>query len=680
MTKNNFHPNYRPDIDGLRAIAVLSVVTYHAFPNWMRGGFTGVDIFFVISGFLISTILFENLDKGTFGFLDFYIRRIRRIFPALIIVMGASIALGWLALLAGEYKQLGKHIIAGAGFASNFVLWSETSYFDIAAEKKPLLHLWSLAIEEQFYVAWPITLWLAWKFRVNFLTLTLIALLISFSLNLKGIKSDPAATFYLPQTRIWELLCGGVLAWFFLYKKDAFRKERLVLDHLLARAIYRDKVEVNGRTLENTLSALGFLLIAYGFWRINKELPFPGKWAAIPVVGAALVISAGPRAWFNRKFLSNGVAVWFGLISFPLYLWHWPMLVFARLVENETPSLGIRIIAIIFSIFLAWVTYRFIERPFRLSIHSGRKASALVLLLAAIACLGYYLQKNDGYPDRLDSLRGLNSIIEDPLPQVNDIDCGRQVPELSKLQFDGGCRLSKNEAPSIVFVGDSHTAHYRNAVWDRFSDKPILMVVATSCLPFSSSAFMTGECKEKYTSIIDYLERSKSVETVVLSGYWAYLMSGGFDNLGDGWRNARAPTKDNLSTFEENASEFLGRLLKAGKSVVFLKDIPDLDFNIGACFDNRPIRISTPKIRQDCSIDEREFLSRMKTFDSLIDKILQSFPEVKIYDPRPLFCSNGKCYGSNGELPYYFNGDHVNHFGAKLVIDGLIDYLHPEQN
>ena len=162
------HPKYRPDIDGLRAIAVLSVVGFHAFPSWVNGGFIGVDVFFVISGFLISGIIYENLDKGEFTFREFYARRIRRIFPALIVVMTACFAFGWFSLLADEYKQLGKHIAGGATFISNLLLWQESGYFDNSAETKPLLHLWSLGIEEQFYIIWPLLLWLTWKRKFKF--------------------------------------------------------------------------------------------------------------------------------------------------------------------------------------------------------------------------------------------------------------------------------------------------------------------------------------------------------------------------------------------------------------------------------------------------------------------------------------------------------------------------------
>jgi peptidoglycan/LPS O-acetylase OafA/YrhL len=191
---------YRADIDGLRALAVILVMSFHAFPAWLKSGFIGVDIFFVISGFLISTIIFEGLERQRFSFIDFYSRRIRRIFPALVCVLAACSAAGWLWLLSDEYRQLGKHTIGGAGFVSNFVLWNESGYFDQNADKKPLLHLWSLGIEEQFYIAWPVLLWLAYRFRYDLVKVTAIVAIVSFIANIVIAKEDNVANFYWPMT------------------------------------------------------------------------------------------------------------------------------------------------------------------------------------------------------------------------------------------------------------------------------------------------------------------------------------------------------------------------------------------------------------------------------------------------------------------------------------------------
>jgi peptidoglycan/LPS O-acetylase OafA/YrhL len=307
------HPKYRADIDGLRAIAVLSVVAFHAFPGVVRGGFVGVDIFFVISGYLICTILFQNLERGSFSFTEFYVRRIRRIFPALVLVLVFVMVVGWFVLTADEYRQLGKQVAGGAGFVSNLLLWREAGYFDSSAEIKPLLHLWSLGIEEQFYLVWPCLLWFAWRRRFSPLTLTLVVAAASFCLNIAVVQGDMVAAFYSPVTRFWELLSGSLLAWWHLHRAP-------------------DRAA--GPVTANLLSGSGLALLAAGFGMIHGELRFPGFWAAIPVAGALLVIAAGPAAWGNRVVLSSRICVWFGLISYPLYLWHWPLLSYARIVQG----------------------------------------------------------------------------------------------------------------------------------------------------------------------------------------------------------------------------------------------------------------------------------------------------------------------------------------------------------
>ncbi|WP_370659744.1 acyltransferase family protein [Massilia polaris] len=319
------HPKYRPDIDGLRAIAVLAVVLFHAFPALIPGGFIGVDIFFVISGFLITSIIARELEHGKFTFARFYARRIKRIFPALLLVMAACLAFAWFALFPDELKQLGLHLAGGAGFVSNLVLWQEVGYFDRGADTKPLLHLWSLAIEEQFYIVWPVVLLLASRLRLNLLLVSAGLALLSFAVNVGGIAAFPSATFYSPASRAWELLLGAVLACSLL------RTQPVVLFARAAAAVS-----------PNLRSAAGALLLAIGFAIISREHQFPGWYALLPTVGALLMIGAGPQSWFNRFVLSNRLLVWFGLISYPLYLWHWPLLAFAHIVESGTPAPQLR--------------------------------------------------------------------------------------------------------------------------------------------------------------------------------------------------------------------------------------------------------------------------------------------------------------------------------------------------
>ncbi|WP_231971304.1 acyltransferase family protein [Polynucleobacter necessarius] len=263
------HPQYRPDIDGLRAIAVLSVVIFHAFPDLMPGGFIGVDIFFVISGFLICTIIFGNLKQNSFSIINFYLRRIRRIFPALIIVLISSWAIAWFALLPEEFKSLGKYILGGAGFVSNLVLWNESGYFDAFSNSKPLLHLWSLGIEEQFYLIWPLLMWPALRMRITLINVTVAILIISFTFNITFISSASIAIFYSPITRVWELLLGAVLAWLLLSKQQS------------GKTPAQGSIDSLNLRQKNVLASLGLASSALSLILISEASAFPG-WVGSP--------------------------------------------------------------------------------------------------------------------------------------------------------------------------------------------------------------------------------------------------------------------------------------------------------------------------------------------------------------------------------------------------------------
>jgi peptidoglycan/LPS O-acetylase OafA/YrhL len=378
---------YRADIDGLRAVAVLAVIGFHAFPQWVHGGFVGVDVFFVISGYLISGIIFTALDRDRFSFSDFYARRIRRIFPALIVVLAACYAAGWFLLFADRFAPLGKHIAGGAGFAANLVLWREASYFDGAADTKPLLHLWSLGVEEQFYLIWPLTAWLAWQRRFDLLALTIAVFLGSLYVNLDRIRRDLVGTFYLPHTRFWELMAGAFLA-HVTTSAPSLGAMRWLRDRYLAITA--------AASARHAISIAGAVLIAASVFGIDQSRHFPGRWAIPPVTGAALMIAAGPDAILNRYLLARPLIVGIGLISYPLYLWHWPMLSILRLVEGETPTATARSIAVLASILLAWLTYVFVEKPIRFGPRRRGTVPALCVLLAAIGLAGLYTFRADG--------------------------------------------------------------------------------------------------------------------------------------------------------------------------------------------------------------------------------------------------------------------------------------------
>ncbi len=494
-------PTYRADIDGLRAIAVLAVVGFHAFPGLVHGGFIGVDVFFVVSGYLISTLIFASLRRGSFRFTEFYGRRIRRIFPALLLVLAASLALGWYALLPGEFSQLALHVAGGAGFVSNLVLQNEGGYFDGAAQSKPLLHLWSLGIEEQYYIVWPFLLWLAWRYRLNARAAIIAIGAVSFAVNVGLLQIDPIAAFYAPHARFWELLAGSALAY-------AAPIERGVHAALERR--------------RDLLAWLGAAMVAAGFLLTTKDQPFPGWLALLPTGGTVLVISAGRDAWLNRTVLANPALVWIGLISYPLYLWHWPLLSFASVVEGGVPAPWIRVAAVAISVVLAWLTYRLVERPVRFGKYGKAAAVALSVLMVAAGCTGYEIHRREGLPSRFPEIvRELARDMRGPADRYRAGSC-LLYPAQDYSAF-GACdsNPATANAAAIVLWGDSHAAHLYAGYRDRYGERFNLMQrTAANCPPIPGIDIdKRPHCRNINEKILELIRRVKP-ERVVLAAAW----------------------------------------------------------------------------------------------------------------------------------------------------------------
>jgi peptidoglycan/LPS O-acetylase OafA/YrhL len=496
------HPKYRADIDGLRAIAVLSVVGFHAFPFWIKGGFIGVDIFFVISGFLISTIIFDSLERKCFSFIDFYTRRINRIFPALLLILAGSLVLGWFVLLPDAYKQLGKHITGGAGFISNFVLWNENGYFDNAAASKPLLHLWSLGIEEQFYIAWPLLLAFVWKRKWSFVAVTAIIAAVSFAFNIYLINIDAAAAFYLPSSRFWELMIGGMLAYIGLHKPSLNKQHK------------------------NAQSIIGCILIALGLILLNKERMFPGWWALLPTFGAFFLISAGQKAWINRHVLSNKLLVWVGLISYPLYLWHWPLLAFVQIIEGETPSVGMRVAVLAISLVFSWLTYKIIEKPIRLGKNSIVKTISLIGLMLAVGYAGYGCYKGKGWTFSLpkQTIKILQPV-ELEWSQFGQFvrwnKCYLQEPSITKHHLF----CLEQERPLLALWGDSHAASLYPGI-KKLKDQHnfgLTQLTQSACGPIFdlTDLVFRKNCNEINQDVLDILSKAKP-DVLILNSAWKH--------------------------------------------------------------------------------------------------------------------------------------------------------------
>lgn len=628
------HPRYRPDIDGLRAIAVLSVVIFHAFPEWLPGGFIGVDIFFVLSGFLISTILFKSLETRHFSFLAFYARRVRRLFPALLIVLSASFVAGWLFLPADEFSRLGKHIAGGAGFYANVVFWKESGYFDTAAETKPLLHLWSLGIEEQFYILWPVVLYTAWRRRWNFLLVTLLLAVGSFLLNLNGIRTqdDLAGLYYSPQTRVWELLVGAMLAYVHLRAPNPLLRGRIV-----PRLISAD----TGPLWFGHLRALaGVGMLAAGLLCISRDSLFPGWWALLPSLGTTLIISAGESAWVNRHILANRFLVGCGLISYPLYLWHWPLLSFARIMESHTPPTSVRMAAILVAVVLAWMTWRFAEKRVQTGTRITIKSAGLVVMMILTGGLGYYTVLRDGFPSRY----GTTELIR----QAGRIDCDDRKKE-------SGCKFGNPAAKRLIVVyGDSHAEHLTRALNDVLGrDYRIHMVTNGSCFMGDQVRFPDVGNPKDCKAALDKLDSLRGQEI------YAVIRS-------QRWHGYGITQKEAIERAVIDASHAHG--LHPQKVIVVgsTADV-DIDCEISNYYSRPLVAHQQCRTFEDIKAMDKAFVSvtRAMTFPS----------DIHIVYPYETICPNDACTIINGNISYYSDIHHLSKDGAMLVMPEIVKAL-----
>lgn len=678
---HNAHPVYRPDIDGLRALAILSVVIFHAFPTSLRGGFVGVDIFFVISGFLISTIIFRSLQLNVFSFAEFYAHRIKRIFPALIAVLLACYTFGWFALLPGEFKQLGLHIGASAGFFQNIILWKEVGYFDTAAELKPLLHLWSLAIEEQFYLIFPVLIYAAWRIGINVLPVVLLLGLISFGLNIVGVAKFPSETFFLPQTRFWELLVGAMLAYM-----QFFSKERLssgLLNWIFRATLFRyqAKSTCSRDVVNNMLSGTGLLLIIIAVLFVDKSTPFPGWRALLPVSGAFLLILAGPEAWVNRYVLANKLMVFVGVISYPLYLWHWPILSFARIVESEMPPLELRIAALIVSFLLAWITYRLLERPIRFGRNVWWKTAILTVFLAVIGVVGNNTAERNGLEFR-ESIKSYQSKIEDlswDVSKFGYVLCDEkglnQPPSLNYCLFS----KSRNN-PVMAVYGDSHADHLFHGLAK--IDTANWMLIGNSSCPPVSGVHVIGDvknCDVLAEKALNFLVETETIQTVVLSFFGNYALDTNYaaDHLllKVGPETVKI-ISDEFITSDKRELFFLGlertiaRLEGAKKSVVIVVDVPELPFFPKACI-GRPFAKKIDK----CVVPLSAVYERQAVLRELIKRLEVGHPNLRVYDPIGTFCDQEYCYIEKNGVLFYRDSHHLSLNGSSGYAVNFLDWL-----
>jgi peptidoglycan/LPS O-acetylase OafA/YrhL len=625
---------YRADIDGLRAVAVLAVIAFHACPAYLPGGFIGVDMFFVISGYLISGIIYKAQREGTFSYADFYTRRVRRIFPALLAAVALCLAYGWLVLLPTEYEQLGGHVAAGTVFLQNVMFWKESGYFDNSASLKPLLHLWSLAVEEQIYLVFPplvlFALWMRWP-MVPMLAVLLVA---SFAANLFMAGRSVSADFFLTPFRAWEFLAGAILAW--LHDQRGQSSERSWLGEAASWA--------------------GVLLLAAGMAWITDREPYPGWRAVVPVVGTLLVIAAGRSASFNRWALSLAPVVWVGLISYPLYLFHWPLISFVHIIKGATPDPKLIAAAVGLSFVLAVATYYCLERQLR---HS-RGRWTVPLLLAGFLMLGGVgaaIWKGK-LPPKLPSLevQQVNQAIAEwpPVGQYSPFQGYRsaQVREITRAQIGGG-------GPQTLFFGDSNMYIYAPRIHgllhagDKRS-RGAIFITRGGCCPIPDVLQPNIPASENLVPVFeDEVLTNPAIDRVVIAARWqAYLSRGSISTINGVKAGTEEGRREALAAF----GSMIAKLVASGKRVVVVLAIPS-----GESLDPHRMLTRTFLGGQTCRVVPMAAESFRSTYGGPIAELasVAAANGADVIDPMQFLCRDGICIAMNEDGPIRSDNNHL---------------------
>lgn len=664
--EHNVHPAYRGDIDGLRAVAILLVVTFHAFPTVVTGGYIGVDVFFVISGYLISTIIFRSLERGDFRFGEFYAHRIKRLFPALLAMLTVCFVGGWFELWPDEYLQFGKHMAGGIGFVTNWMLWGEAGYFDTASELKPLLHLWSLGIEEQYYLIYPVVVWAIWRWGGSLAAWLAGLALLSFGLGVATVSSDPIAAFFLPQYRMWELLVGGLLAL-------GGHRQRATLAAIQAQHAGR-------------LGGFGLALVLVAALGFDAEIAFPGAWALGPVCGAVLMIAAGPDAWVNRRILGHPAMRFVGVISYPLYLWHWPLLAFTRVAGATEADTGPRLFAVALSFLLAWGTYRWVERPIRFGRGSARvRLSALIGVAVVLGGVGVMTYEREGFRFRQRNFGERPEITGTRTWEKASAACRARIGS-PPLDF---CQEPDDGAPRVALLGDSHAGSLYPGLVAALQARGVglLFVGNGGCPPLADTDFVRGGevgakgCMAVTNHALEVAASAPTVEVVVLALRGPRNLHGtGFGPVEASMRRKEirwiggAAGASNEAMFAGALEATVRRVVDSGKRLVLVADWPELGFDPRVCIAARPFQLGVRKA-EDCGVERGEAEARNQPYRALLAELAKRYPALAIYDPWPEFCDPGQCRALDGDKLLYADNNHLSLVGSRQVGAGVAAFL-----
>lgn len=659
---------YRAEIDGLRALAVVPVILFHAGFELFSGGFVGVDVFFVISGYLITTILIEDIENNRFSIVNFYERRARRILPALFFVMFVCIPFAWMWMLPSQMEDFSRSLVAVSLFASNILFWVESGYFAPAAEEYPLLHTWSLAVEEQYYLLFPIFLFLVWRFGKNrVFWMIVVFAAISLFLSEWSWRNHAAANFYLAPTRAWELFAGSIAAFV---------------------------VQKRGVQASNAVSLLGLAAIIFAIFAYDENTPFPSIYALVPVIGVVLLVLFAEKATVTSRVLSTKYLVGIGLISYSTYLWHQPLFAFARIRSVDDPTDKLMIFLSLFSAGLGWLSWKFIEQPFRNRKHISRRKIVLITIvgISGFSLLGFtYVM----FPSEL-TLHSDIVVNIDGFESRNGKERDGACATLEGVSQNEYCILGGLHNIRGALLGDSHAKmlwHPLNSHLNKLG-LGVESYIGGNCPPIRNvyrRDIIKNTCYEYNSTTLDKIIHSKEIEFVILSGRWTlHIEKSRFDN-GEG--NEEGGVDAYLDVVEEGKRQkniesvrqqkvleqienTIKELIDSGKAVFVVYPVPEVGFNV-------PQKLAKAEL---LGIDSyaithsyRRFLSRNEKVRSLFQKLSHTVSDrLYFIDISENLCSkgSGRCFvlDDNSQL-LYSDDNHLSNAGSNIVVEQMIATL-----
>jgi len=630
---------YQPHIDGLRAIAVVSVLLYHIDSNWLPGGFVGVDIFFVISGYLITKIISSAIIADNFSIKLFYLRRIKRILPVYFLVSFISIIFAWLIFFPKDLLDFSNSLLSSALFVSNYYFWMTSDYFSSAIEYKPMVHTWSLSVEEQFYVFWPIFLILFFKIKNIFYRNIIVVVFILTSVILSYFlsNSNPQFAYYSIITRAYELSIGAVSA---LYIKEKLSKSKLV-------------------------AYIGTILILVSIIFINKNMAFPSVIALIPCIGTACLIVAGRSESLPIYIIGSRIPVTIGLISYSLYMWHWPFLAFAKYYFTVLSSIQV-VILILLTVLASYITRYTLEKWVLESKYGFKKAIVYCYFLPVILIFAFTIFVKE-YKD-IDSRFQPQQLALIEQTYSDSHNCSY---EHFKLKFDEKCWIhSKINKPKkkILLWGDSHAEHFVGFFKEMVKHEAVDIYIMSfpGCPPISGvyriNRSYSQSCYEHNRRVANMILNNNSFNYVVLAANWSNYPIG--NNLADD-ENKTMSINNSKRSFYSNLHKQLSLFSQKGVKTIFMNNVPNFENNASQC-QLKNIIFGYPDETLCQRLYQEMYQSRIE-YNKFLQNTVKKLDNILTLDFTDLFCKEGVCSTfSNGHL-MYLDQNHISEYASRQL-------------